>query len=421
MHKLQLILRDAHIVGNESQSSGGGINMNEHADLVGTNVTFADNMAFSENKGAINAYPGSSVKINGGSLLRNSAVTDGAADYVPHAALSVTEDTILYAVWQVDSYKVTYFANNGTLEAYQIAVPYGSTHYVLSIDELSFFYLGKEFKGWTTNQDGSGTAYQSGNNMPIWGDISVYAQWDDSLYRVQFDTQGGSFNPPDEMVVHRQRVPEPPLPTKEGHLFEGWFTAENMRWHFEDPVTKSMKLYAHWSLERFEIIYKANEGIGSDITDEVMYGEEYLVKENSFDREDYTFIGWNSEPDSAGSYYEPGQKIFIKTDTVLYAQWNPADFTIAAEGFSKHYDAQERGVTLSGVRDSDTITYFIGTDEVDNTFKDVIDATVRAVVVRNGVQAEACARVLIEPAALTIKTGSASKHYDEEPLINNEV
>ena len=42
---------------------------------------------------------------------------------------------------------------------------------------------------------------------------------------------------------------------------------------------------------------------------------------NTFEKTDYRFAGWNTEPDGSGTAYADGQNISITENTTLYAQW----------------------------------------------------------------------------------------------------
>lgn len=66
-------------------------------------------------------------------------------------------------------------------------------------------------------------------------------------WRVAFDAQGGSYVAP-RYVAKNKMVSEPAAPTRDGHAFLGWYTAEGEKWDFaKDVVTADMTLYAKWT------------------------------------------------------------------------------------------------------------------------------------------------------------------------------
>lgn len=85
-------------------------------------------------------------------------------------------------------------------------------------------------------------------NETVSQDITLYAKWTSIAYTVTFETNKGT-------PIEAQLVPEGtfatkpvPAPTKEGYLFEGWYTEQTMtnRFDFYTPITKDITLYAKW-------------------------------------------------------------------------------------------------------------------------------------------------------------------------------
>ncbi|KJY50105.1 RCC1 repeat domain protein, 2 domains [Bifidobacterium mellis] len=69
-----------------------------------------------------------------------------------------------------------------------------------------------------------------------------------SAFTVRFDTGGGNPKPADQTVLSPYgRVKRPsPDPSREGFLFDGWFTGE-VAYDFSRPVGKDLTLAAHWT------------------------------------------------------------------------------------------------------------------------------------------------------------------------------
>lgn len=85
-------------------------------------------------------------------------------------------------------------------------------------------------------------------NETVSQDITLYAKWTSIAYTVTFETNEGT-------PIEAQLVPEGtfatkpvPAPTKEGYLFEGWYTEQTMTnlFDFYTPITKDITLYAKW-------------------------------------------------------------------------------------------------------------------------------------------------------------------------------
>ena len=72
-------------------------------------------------------------------------------------------------------------------------------------------------------------------------------------YTVTFDSQGGSAVE-SQTVVEGNLVKKPQSPTREGYIFNGWYTTSaattDTQWRFDtDCVTKDLTLYAGWTDE----------------------------------------------------------------------------------------------------------------------------------------------------------------------------
>lgn len=119
-------------------------------------------------------------------------------------------------------------------------------------------------------------------NETVSQDITLYAKWTSIAYTVTFETNGGS-------AIEAQLVPEGtfatkpvPAPTKEGNLFEEWYTEQTMtnRFDFYTPITKDITLYAKW-MDISSITFNDLEnlfGEANDRTDqEYAYTEESLL------------------------------------------------------------------------------------------------------------------------------------------------
>jgi uncharacterized repeat protein (TIGR02543 family) len=103
-----------------------------------------------------------------------------------------------------------------------------------------------------------GGPYTSGeiNAMDITSDRYFQALYELTPYAtliVQFEPNGGTPDPDDQMVTEGDTATEPGTePTKEGYTFTGWYTDESLTtlWNFDNPVTESMTLYAGWVADR---------------------------------------------------------------------------------------------------------------------------------------------------------------------------
>ncbi|QHU91102.1 BspA family leucine-rich repeat surface protein [Candidatus Saccharibacteria bacterium oral taxon 955] len=87
-------------------------------------------------------------------------------------------DTTLYAKWTINQYKIHYDANTGTGGATPDTVSNYDT--TVQIANNGFTKTGHSFTGWNTAPNGAGTPYAPGANFHLTGDITLYAQWQDT-------------------------------------------------------------------------------------------------------------------------------------------------------------------------------------------------------------------------------------------------
>ncbi len=135
--------------------------------------------------------------------------------------------------------------------------------------------------------------------------------------------------------------------SREGHFFVGWNTAaDGSGTSYEPgyPITFSnfdIHLYAMWGVAsysihslRFDANAPAPELVEADpslaVLGNVPLGKSHmksgesmaLPTQGTLQRENFTFVGWNSLADGSGVTYKPGSLFTIgSSDVVLYAMW----------------------------------------------------------------------------------------------------
>lgn len=141
-----------------------------------------------------------------------------------------------------------------------------------------------------------------------------------TVFNVYFDSNEGSAIDT-RIIVDGELLTEPSDPILYGHVFEGWYTDEDLTavYDFADAVTAEMTLYAKFVVGEFTITFVPNGGSDVDsIT--ALYGAA-IVKPGNPERTGYVFGGWYSDQSLSTPFTfntMPGE------DTTLYAKWTPA-------------------------------------------------------------------------------------------------
>ena len=101
---------------------------------------------------------------------------------------------------------------------------------------------GYHFDSWS---DGVLTAGRTDTNVK--DDLAVTATFALNRYEVVFEVNDGSEVSSQE-IEHGGQVTEPTDPTKDGYLFQGWYTDEDLTdpYDFTTPVTGHLTLYTKW-------------------------------------------------------------------------------------------------------------------------------------------------------------------------------
>jgi uncharacterized repeat protein (TIGR02543 family) len=115
------------------------------------------------------------------------------------------------------------------------------------------------------------------------------------------------------------------IPTREGYGFEGWeydgtvYTGGQVIMN----VTTNITFTAQWEVEvvTYTVTYNNNGGTGTmtDANSPYVAGSTVTVLANTFTRDGFEFVSWNTQADGNGT--EIGATFVINNDTTLYAQW----------------------------------------------------------------------------------------------------
>ncbi|WP_026527950.1 InlB B-repeat-containing protein [Butyrivibrio sp. VCD2006] len=221
-------------------------------------------------------------------------------------------DVTLYAGWEVNEYTATFDSCGGN-EVAPVMIAYGSAITVPETPERE----GYTFTGWFTDKECT-AAFAAGEELMPARDIVVYAGWTINKYGVAFDSCGGSDVEPIE-VVFGEEIPVPTEPTKEGHVFKGWYVdAECTELFAFGPMSAGeLTLYAGWEINGYIVTFDTRGGSEIEPVN-VAYGEQIPTPAEPT-KEGHVFKGWyaNAECTEVFSFGTMPAK-----DLTLYAGWS---------------------------------------------------------------------------------------------------
>ncbi|MBQ9742006.1 MAG: leucine-rich repeat protein, partial [Kiritimatiellae bacterium] len=274
----------------------------------------------------------------------------GGTLVTPETIVTADGAHALYAHWTPNTYTVTFDANGGTVTTTSKIVTYDSTYGTLPTPTRT----GYAFNGWYTTPNGGPDvigAIKVTANTTFTKTFSqtLYASWTANYYTVTFDPNGGNaIYTLSKSVRYGSTYGILPIPTRNGHIFNGWFTAttggtqitENDTVH----ITSTQPLYAHWIVCSYTVTFDANGGSVDTLTRSVAYNTEIGELPTPVYGE-YEFDGWFTDA-------KDGTRVSaltrVTSNVTYYAHW------LVAESMDRiwAYTVSGNGVTITGVSDA---------------------------------------------------------------------
>lgn len=240
------------------------------------------------------------------------------------------------AVFEINSYTVTWNANGGTVSPASVSKTHGSTLGTLptptraATAEYSY-----TFAGWFTAVSG-GT--QISSTTTVTRNVTYYAHWTATKrsYTATFNGNGGG-TPSPSTITKEYNVALGTLPTctRTGYTFLGWYTASSggTKISTTTVVTKDITYYAQWSINSYTLTFNPNGGTVTPTSKNLEYNSAYgtlpTPTRDSDAQYTYTFAGWYTAA-TGGTQVTAATKMAAK-DTTVYAHWasNTRSYTVS--------------------------------------------------------------------------------------------
>ena len=146
--------------------------------------------------------------------------------------------------------------------------------------------------------------------------LNLVAKWDINKYTVQFVSDHGSFA--DQTIEHGKPIDTDKLtiPEVEGYTFDGWYTEDNTKFDFTQPIKSNTMVYAKWTANDYEVSFVTEHG-KAPTSQNVPYNGT-ATDPGKLTEEGYTFIGWYADEahKTKFDFSTP-----ITGDTKVYAKW----------------------------------------------------------------------------------------------------
>ena len=200
---------------------------------------------------------------------------------------------------------------------------------LLAFSSTGFSNPNYYFEDWKST---NGTIYVDQENYPFSADLDLYAQWVQDSHTVTFyrnisasDTTHSfqTMNSPTDLTLISQLGFDNP-----NHVFTGWTTQSNGTGSkFDDgqqfSFVSDQPLYAQWALATEAIVFSSGAGVGTQPEIDSTFGSSItLPNGSSLSRTNYTFAGWNTQPDGKGTSLKAGDSYVVNGSVTLYAMWS---------------------------------------------------------------------------------------------------
>ena len=145
---------------------------------------------------------------------------------------------------------------------------------------------------------------------------------------VTLDPNGGSLSQTELVVPINGTYGNLPIPTRTGHIFDGWFTqpsgGDKITSSTEVTQTSDHTLYAHWT-KVVTVSFDTDGGSPQPQSKDVNVGDRYgelpaVIKEH------HSFDGWYVDD---GTRITSDSTVTIRNDHTLHAQWIPGKLTVS--------------------------------------------------------------------------------------------
>ncbi|MER2037949.1 MAG: InlB B-repeat-containing protein [Solibacillus sp.] len=232
----------------------------------------------------------------------------------------VTEDTTLYAKFDLPFYTVTFETGLGGTTFPAVQVQSGKSLDVNYTPSRN----GYKFDGWYTDEGLKQRFYPLITSVKQ--DTTLYAKWTAiKYYEVHYVTNGG-LELPSVQVEEGKNFYNNAVPTREGYSFEGWYTDEALTAKYQSFATQmysDLTLYAKWrEMQKFTVSFEMN---GAPPMESMQVYDEFKVASlPTPEWEGHRFIGWYKNV----HFTDPAHNQLLTGDLKLYAKFMRNTYTV---------------------------------------------------------------------------------------------
>lgn len=248
----------------------------------------------------------------------------GTVDKAAGASYTANAAQTYYAVWQINTWTVSYNGNGSTSGSTAAQTKTYGTN--LTLRANGFARTNFAFKHWNTNTTDTGTAYNASATYTANAGATLYAIWNRTVtYNKNTTDTVGSLPSAQTAIATSAITLSSNTPTRTNYVFKRWNTgttdagtAYNKGASYAANAG-NVTLYAIWNPI---ISFDANGGTGAPAPQTKTYGEDLVLTTEQPTRDGFSFRQWNTASDGSGTAYATNGLFASETATTLYATWN---------------------------------------------------------------------------------------------------
>ena len=232
---------------------------------------------------------------------------------------NVYGDMTLYARFDINTYSITFDANEGRFADDQTQV----THIVQDgsgFDSLDVpTRAGYDFKGWYTAKS-AGTLVEKAT-----ADQTVYAVWEKTKYTLTMVKNDGSMDNSNKLVSLGEKIGDLPVLTRAGYDFKGWNTSKAgtgsaVTYNTVYDKTENSRIYGVWERHAYTVSFND----GSNIVTRKIYKGDTFGQLPDAKKQHKKFVGWYLGDKQIG----PTAIFDLDEDVTVTAKWENGSYTV---------------------------------------------------------------------------------------------
>ena len=293
-------------------------------------------------------YGADSKAVNGTYWTGNgsSATFKGLANATA-AALTV------YARWTPNIYTVTLVTYGGTLKNGWTS----PTNYTVGVGltlptSTDVEYANHTFVAWYDNEAYDEAGRVTSIPSTATGNKTFYARWNDRVYKVSFDANGGTGRGEQDLSMvnsdQLKTIAELRITAPQGYTFNAWNTAQDgsgdsyadgavIYNNLTNVANATVTLYAQWTPNPYEVAFDPNGADGGETMEnlQLTYDMPTNLAACAFTRTGYAFERWSSDTNfnyQTKYYLDEAEVTNLTTElnavVPLYANWTGIVYTV---------------------------------------------------------------------------------------------